>query len=404
MSLSGTAALVGAPWEDEACGGGFSCDAGAAYVFRSNATGWTWIEEAKLTAGDAEGNDEFGSSVSISGDVALIGAPFDKDAGKDTGAAYIFRYHAPTGEWHQEAKLTASDAAANDEFGYSVSVSGDVAVIGAPFDDVDGNSSGSIYVFRFDGFDWNEEAKFSASDASAFDNFGFSVSLDSERALVGALRGEVGVTNSGAAYVYEGLADCNENKVSDICDILSGFSEDCCPPHDCCEERPLPGCTDAAIQLCVCDQIPDCCLMAWTADCVAEVEAVCGGCDPGGNGIPDKCECPEDLDGDGEVRVPDLIILLGAWGPCPPSGGCPADLNGDCEVRTPDLIMLLGAWGQCPERGASGGQICLSLEQTLAIVGFSSVDEFIIWTRSASDGQVRVFTRLLLWVQLNWSC
>ena len=87
-------------------------------------------EVAKLTASDAAVDDLFGFSVSVSGDTAVIGAFHDDDGGSDSGSAYVFTRSG--GAWTQQAKLTASDAAAEDFFGYSVSVSGDTAVIGAP--------------------------------------------------------------------------------------------------------------------------------------------------------------------------------------------------------------------------------------------------------------------------------
>jgi len=104
-------------------------------------------EVTQLIASDAGAGDWAGWSVSTSGDVAVIGARHDGHAGTDSGSAYVYRF-AGTG-WTEEAKLTASDAAAGDEFGFSVAVSGDVAVIGAYWDDDAGTKSGSAYVYRF---------------------------------------------------------------------------------------------------------------------------------------------------------------------------------------------------------------------------------------------------------------
>ena len=351
VSISGTAALVGAPWEDQACGGGTNCDAGAAYVFRSNAYGWNWIQEAKLAASDGDSGDKFGTSVSISGNVAIVGAPSDDEAvGSNVGSAYVFRFNPQSGQWNQEAKLTAFDGVASDEFGFSVSISGDLAVIGAHREEDTATDSGSMYVFRFDGFDWNEEAKLTASDASFNDRLGTSVSVDGDRAVAGAMLGEAepGVNNSGAAYVFEGLGDCNDSQTTDLCDIINNPSLDCCPPHDCCDDTHGSGCNDPIIEDCVCKIQKTCCTVDWTGACVALVEsAACGECDPGGNGIIDTCECcPADLSGDGDVGPLDLAMLLGVWGPCPV--GCPEDLNFDCEVDAADLAILLGNWGPCP--------------------------------------------------------
>lgn len=423
VSISGTAALAGAPWEDEACGGGANCNAGAAYVFRSNATGYNWIEEAKLTASDAQDDDEFGTSVSIRGNVAIVGAPFDDEAAvSDVGSAYVFRFNPQSGQWNQEAKLTASDGTANDEFGFSVSVSGDLAVIGARLEDDTASNSGSMYVFRFDGFDWNEEAKLTASDASSDDKFGTSVSADGDRAVAGAISGEGGATNSGAAYVFEGLGDCNDSQTTDLCDIINDPSLDCCPPHDCCEISPDPECSDPIIYDCVCKIDKTCCTDDWHAACVALVEdAECGSCDPGGNGVIDTCEaCPPDLDGDGEVGPMDLAMLLGVWGDCP--NGCPEDLNGDCVVGAFDLAILLGCWGTCPcsaqaqwngGRGElwglrfalGGGGGCLPLDEAVQMLGYDSVGEFIEWVLSAvPPDTVYQVAQFLLWMLDHWPC
>jgi len=112
--------------------------------------GGIWIEEPKLTASDAAVGDTFGNSVSISGDVAIVGASGDGDNGSFSGSAYVFRLVG--GSWIEEAKLTASDAAAGDSFRssrFSVSISGDVAIVGALGDDDNGSSSGSAYIYRF---------------------------------------------------------------------------------------------------------------------------------------------------------------------------------------------------------------------------------------------------------------
>ena len=104
------------------------------------------IAEQKLTASDAAAVDYFGVSVSVSGDYAVVGAPGDDDAGSGwTGSAYIFVRSGTT--WTQQQKLTASDAASGDIFGSSVSVSGGYAMVGAPYNDDGGSASGSAYVF-----------------------------------------------------------------------------------------------------------------------------------------------------------------------------------------------------------------------------------------------------------------
>ena len=217
VSLSGNYALVGAKYDDNA-----GNDSGSAYIFRR--AGTSWIEESKLTASDAATWDSFGCSVSLNGDCAFIGALYDDDAGDTSGSAYIFR-RAGT-EWTEEAKLTASDGTAHAQFGSSVSYSGDYALIGARYEDDAGIDSGSAYIFRRAGTVWTEEAKLTASDGAANELFGWSVSLSGDYALVGAFLDDDAGSNSGSAYIF-GLssAACGSR-------ILAGPGPDYSnPPH-----------------------------------------------------------------------------------------------------------------------------------------------------------------------------
>ena len=171
---------------------------GSAYVFRLSSEGW--VEEQKLLADDGMASDIFGMSVSVCGDVALVGAHGNDDRGSNSGSAYIFRFDQ--GVWRQEQKLVASDGAAGDWFGWSVSVSDQAAIIGAVLDDDNGLSSGSAYVFRFDGTEWLEEQKLLASDGARNDWFAGSVSISADVILIGADRDDDRGSNSGSAYAF----------------------------------------------------------------------------------------------------------------------------------------------------------------------------------------------------------
>ena len=203
-SLDGERAVVGANLHD-----GVGSASGAAYVFEFDGT--SWGEVARLTASDAASDDRFGGAISLDGDRVLIGARGDADEGSDTGAAYIFDFDGTT--WNQTAKLTASDAAARDRFGVSVSLDGDLAIIGASLNDDLGSGSGSAYIFRFDGTSWVEEAKLTASDGAATDRFGASVSLSGGRVLIGAFGH---IAEAGAAYIFrfDGTAWVEEDRLS----------------------------------------------------------------------------------------------------------------------------------------------------------------------------------------------
>ncbi|MBX3394161.1 MAG: hypothetical protein KF841_02215 [Phycisphaerae bacterium] len=223
ISISGNTAVIGALGDDHAGGTG----AGSAYVFREN--GGVWQPIAKLTASDAANFDQFGISVSISGDTAVIGAYRDSHAGgTQAGSAYVFR--EISGVWQQIAKLTASDAASGDWFGSSVSISGDTAVIGAYRDShAGGTQAGSAYVFREISGVWQQIAKLTASDAASSDLFGISVAINGNTAAIGAhLNDHAGGFDAGSAYVFQlpGI-DCNGNGIPDECDIADMTSADC---------------------------------------------------------------------------------------------------------------------------------------------------------------------------------
>ena len=154
------------------------------------------ISEFKITASDGAADDYFGNSVSISGDYAVVGAPNDDDNGSFSGSAFVFSRSGTT--WAEQSKLLASDGAAFDDFGVSVSISGDYTVVGASEDVDNGVLSGSAYLFIRSGTSWVEEAKLLASDGAADDVFGISVSVSGDNAIVGARSGN-------AAYVYSGI-------------------------------------------------------------------------------------------------------------------------------------------------------------------------------------------------------
>jgi hypothetical protein len=190
VSVNGNTALIGAYGHDY--------NKGIAYIF--NLTSTTWTQQAELLAPDGATNDQFGFAVALDGDTALIGAHWDDDNGKyDSGSVYVFIRTGVT--WSQQQKLLASDAESGDEFGTSVSLSGDTALIGAPKNDM-ASVPGSAYVFTRTGTTWTQQAKLVASDGIAPDFFGCAVSVDEETALVGAFWGDGITTDSGSTYVF----------------------------------------------------------------------------------------------------------------------------------------------------------------------------------------------------------
>ena len=195
VALSGDTAVIGSLGDDDDVNG---VDSGSAYVFTRSGTSWS--EQAKLTAADGAAGDEFGYSVAILGDTAVIGAARDDDKGKDSGSAYVFTRSGTS--WSQQAKLTAADGAAGDVFSISVALSGDTAVIGADLNDEKGDNSGAAYVFTRSGSTWSQQAKLTADDGAAGDLFGIRVALSGVTAVIGAARDDDKGDNAGAAYVF----------------------------------------------------------------------------------------------------------------------------------------------------------------------------------------------------------
>jgi len=161
-----------------------------------------WSSELKINASDAADNDRFGDSVSMSGDYAIIGAPFENGSGSLRGAAYIFR-RTGTNTWDSGTKITAADAADSDEFGISVSISGDYAIAGAFREDGAGTDRGAAYIYHRTGTNtWSTGTKITASDAADNDNFGISVSISGDYALAGSRLSDTSEISSGAAYSF----------------------------------------------------------------------------------------------------------------------------------------------------------------------------------------------------------
>jgi hypothetical protein len=191
--ISGDTAIVGAYGDD-----GLGTDSGAAYVFVRS--GGAWVEQQKLTAQDGAPGDWFGWSVSISGDTALVGAYGDDERGSDAGAAYVFV--RSEGVWTQQAKVTAADGEAGDWFGRHVALSFDTALVAAQKDDDVGIDAGSAYVYVRTDAEWTEQQKLTAPDGAASDSFGRAIAIDGDTVLVGALQNDAAGTDAGAAYVF----------------------------------------------------------------------------------------------------------------------------------------------------------------------------------------------------------
>ncbi|MEL6741869.1 MAG: FG-GAP repeat protein, partial [Planctomycetota bacterium] len=150
----------------------------------------------KLLPVDGAATDYFGSSVAIGGTTAVVGAHTDNDNGDDSGSAYLF----DTATGQQTAKLLPADGAASDLFGRSATISGTTAVVGAAFDDDNGDDSGAVYLFHIT--TGQQIAKLLPGDGAAGDQFGWSLSISGTTAVVGASFDNDNGNDSGAAYVF----------------------------------------------------------------------------------------------------------------------------------------------------------------------------------------------------------
>jgi hypothetical protein len=194
VAICGDYLVAGAPYDDNELG----TDAGAAYVFHRE--GSQWIQQAKLMASDATSDDLFGYPVDMDGEYIVVGAPWDDDAGEKSGAAYVYKLE--DGTWTEQAKLTADDASEDDRFGIDVEISGETIAVGAFFDDVVGNRSGSAYVFKRDGSSWTQQAKLLPGDGGADDWFGVVLAMHGDDVAVASRRNDEMGSNAGAVYVY----------------------------------------------------------------------------------------------------------------------------------------------------------------------------------------------------------
>ncbi len=172
----------------------------AAYIY--NQSGSIWSEQNMILPSDGGGvnaNNRFGQSVAIEGNYAIIGSPDDDDLGSDSGSAYIFFWNGTN--WVQQTKLTASDGGDFAFFGNAVSIAGNYAVVGGR-----NTGNGKVYIFERSGSTWTEQAIVEASDGGGNDHFGYSLDLSNDMLIVGAHKDDRDGAfdpDSGSAYIFQ---------------------------------------------------------------------------------------------------------------------------------------------------------------------------------------------------------
>ncbi|MCK4660945.1 MAG: hypothetical protein KAV82_15600 [Phycisphaerae bacterium] len=333
VGISGDAIVVGAHGNDDdgAC-------SGSAYVFRRDEQGTpsdpsddVWPQEQKLLADDAMEEDYFGFSVAIDDDAIIIGAygAIESYLGKESGVAYIFRHQDPL--WFQEHRLGPGPFGSDyDGFGVSVDIAGDTVVAGACWDD---DGFGSAYVFRHDtgccssqSAYWCFGTRLRASDG--WGRFGLNVGVSEKYAVIGAPGNWENGYLAGAAYLFHGISDCNNNCRWDLCDIVAGTSGDC-------NENGFADECDTAV-----GTSPDCNENSTPDEC----EPDCNN-----NGTPDDCDVwyGTSQDCNGNV-VPDECDVAAGTSPDCDGDRVPDECSSDSNTNgTPDVCELL-KWSQLP--------------------------------------------------------
>ena len=287
VAIDGSIAIVGA-FHDDANG----IETGSAYLFDATTGQQLFKLVPALTTGD-----EFGTSVAISGATAIVGSP-----GNLWGTAYIFDISDPSSPT-ELFEIMADDFGEQDRFGYSVALSGAIAIIGAYHDDDNGDMSGSAYLF--DTATGEQLFKLLPDDGAEDDDFGVSVAISGDTAIVGA--NEKGPPeDGGAAYLFD---------VTTGAQIAKLLADDAAEDDHFGFSVGISGATA---------------IVGANLDDIKQIQEA-GSAYLFDAAAPGKC--PWDLDVDGNVGTGDLILLLGSW---------------DDPYGTPDLIELLGNWGPCP--------------------------------------------------------
>ena len=174
-------------------------DSGVVYIFSLNNE--TWVEEGRLSASDGAEGDKFGWALSVFNETVVVGAPYNDSNGTESGAAYVF-VRDISGDWYEETKLTANDAAFNDNFGWSVGVGEDLAIVGSIYSDAPSSDSGSIYTYERTETNWIERSKLIGTVSASGDRLGTSVSISDAVAVIGAPGHIVDSKATGAIHVF----------------------------------------------------------------------------------------------------------------------------------------------------------------------------------------------------------
>lgn len=337
VAIDGANAIVGARFDDVS-----GVVSGSAYLF-DVATG---MESFKLLATGGAANDQFGTAVGISGAVAIVGATGDDEKGSGAGAAFL--YDTATGL--QFDKLLASDGVANDAFGFSVGVSGTIAIAGSPVNRA---------AYLFDTTTGLELFKLVALDGAIGDEFGISVAICGTTAIVGSWRDDDNGSSSGSAYLFDATTGQQLFKLIPDDGALNHFFGEVVSINETTAIVSTRANSAYLFDIATGQQLIKLLASDGSAgdqfgfsvgiDGDTAIVGAVGDADNGSNSgsayLFSAPQCPTDLNGDGVIDTADLGILLGEFGTAGPG----ADINCDGVVDTADLGILLGAFGaSCP--------------------------------------------------------
>lgn len=195
LSMSGSRIAIGNKYDSEN-----GEESGAVYVFELQNT--DWVQVVKLTASDAAEEALFGTSVALSGDRLLVGSNYDDGAGLASGAVYYFS--GQNNQWTEQQKFVAADTNSIDEFGFSLSVDGNLAVIGAPGYNYNGSQTGAAYIFEYSGGSYVQRHRLLGQASAVNSRFGTSVWIDTDQVIVGAAKGYNDLAiQTGSAYIFK---------------------------------------------------------------------------------------------------------------------------------------------------------------------------------------------------------
>lgn len=198
VALDGDVAVVGARYDQT----GFNYNAGTAFVFER--IGGVWTQTARLVATDGTALEEFGAVVAVSGTTIAVTSRMDGQNGEAAGSVYIFEKTGST--WSQTAKILPADAGYHDYFGSALALSGDVLIAGTPGDSDIQNDAGSVYVFERSGGAWSQSARLTSPVVTAYENFGSAVAVDGLSAFIGVPADSTLGNQAGAVYVVNRVA------------------------------------------------------------------------------------------------------------------------------------------------------------------------------------------------------